>query len=125
MKIEFLLLPEDGEQSERKNEQIPCSPSQASRCWPSGHAAGGETAIARRLHGIFFLFSNPPGVYKLPAVPSGAAQGAHYPAGRYSCCHFRVRPGPGPQGRAQDWVGGPAPLWCGQNCLIAHHGMVG
>ena len=46
MKIEFLLLPEDGEQSERKNEQIPCSPSQASRCWPSGHAAGGETAIA-------------------------------------------------------------------------------
>ena len=27
------------------------------------------------------LISNTPGVYKPPAVPSGAAQGAHYPAG--------------------------------------------
>ena len=53
----------------------PCS----SRCWPSGLAAGKRPL----LHGIFFfsLFSNPPGVYKPPAVPSGAAQGAHYPAG--------------------------------------------
>ena len=31
-------------------------------------------------HWIFFsVFSNPPGVYNPPAVPSGAAQGAHHP----------------------------------------------
>ena len=49
----------------------PCS----SRCWPSGHAAGKRPLQ----HGIFFsVFSNPQGVYKQPAVPSGAA---HYPAG--------------------------------------------
>ena len=27
------------------------------------------------------VFSNPPGVYNPPAVPSDVAQGAHYPAG--------------------------------------------
>ena len=59
--------------SEKMNNS-PCS----SRCWPSGHAAGKRPL----LHGIFFLlFSNPPGLYKPPAVPSGAAPGAHYPAG--------------------------------------------
>ena len=60
-----------------------------SRCWPSDHAAGKRPL----LHGIFFLFfSNLPGVYKPPAVPLGAAQGAHYQAGTagglYSSCHW-------------------------------------
>ena len=58
----------------KKMNKSPCS----SRCWPSGHVAGKRPL----LHGIFFpVFSNPPGVYNPPAVPSGAAQGAHYPAG--------------------------------------------
>ena len=44
----------------------------------SGHAlaAGKRPGI---VHGIFLLEHT--GVYKPPAVPSGAAQGAHYPAG--------------------------------------------
>ena len=52
MKIVFLLLPEDGEQSKRKNEQIPLF----FRCWPScpGHAAGKRPL----LHGIFSSFSS-------------------------------------------------------------------
>ena len=61
----------------RASEKMNNSPC-PSRCWSSGHAAGKRPL----LHGIYFLlvFSNPPGVYKPPAVPSGAAQGAHYPA---------------------------------------------
>ena len=39
-----------------------------------------ETVTAIATWNLLFLISNPPGVYKPPAVPSGAAQGAHYPA---------------------------------------------
>ena len=62
----------------RASEKMNISPCpSSSRCWPSSHAAGKRPL----LHGIFFLlFSNPPGVCKPPAVPSGASQGAHYPA---------------------------------------------
>ena len=41
MKIEFLLLPEYGEQSEQKNEHIPVF----FPLWPTGHAAGNRTGI--------------------------------------------------------------------------------
>ena len=58
----------------KKMNKSPCY----SRCWPSCHPAGKRPL----LHWIFFsLSSNPPGVYNQPVVPSGAAQGAHYPAG--------------------------------------------
>ena len=43
-----------------------------SRCWPSGHAAANATL------NLLFCILNPPGLYN-PAVPSGVAQGAHYP----------------------------------------------
>ena len=57
----------------RASKKMNKSP-RSSRCWPSGHAAGKRPL----LHGIF---SKPPGMYKPPALPSGAAQDAHYPAG--------------------------------------------
>ena len=66
MKIEFLLLPEYGQQSKRKMNKSPCS----SRCWPSGQQADDAAGKLPLLHGIFFsVFSNPPGVYNPPAVP--------------------------------------------------------
>ena len=78
-----LLYPKIGEirsvchaAMDQSSEESPCSSS----CCPSCHAAGKLPLPV--LHGIFFpFFSNPPGVYKPPAVPSGAAQAAHYPAG--------------------------------------------
>ena len=45
--------------------------------WQRGNGHSSQVATWNLLS----LFSNTPGVYKLPAVPSGAAQGAHYPAG--------------------------------------------
>ena len=59
---------------EKKNKS-PCS-----RCWPSGHTAGKLPL----LRGIFFFCILKPagGIYYPPAVPSGAAQGVHYPAQR-------------------------------------------
>ena len=57
-----------------KNEQIPLF---FLLLLPSGDAAGKRPL----LHRIFFsVFSNPQCVNN-PPVPSGAAQGAHYPAG--------------------------------------------
>ena len=71
------LVPVNGPGVSEKMNISPCS----TRCCPSGYYAAGKQPLAL-LHGIFFLiFSKTPGVYKPPAVPSGSAQGAHYPAG--------------------------------------------
>ena len=70
-------MPVNGPGVSEKMNISPCS----TRCCPSGYYAAGKQPLAL-LHGIFFLiFSKTPGVYKPPAVPSGSAQGAHYPAG--------------------------------------------
>ena len=73
------------------SEAAASSPAAASGLAPAaGH--GGHAVQPTQWHcrvlgprtRIFFsVFSNPParGVYNPPAVPSGAAQGAHYPAG--------------------------------------------
>ena len=74
MKIEFLLLPEDGEQSEKKLNESLCS----TRCCMAALHRG----ICHRSHGegIVDSFSNARD-YIPAAVPSGAAQEARCPAG--------------------------------------------
>ena len=75
MKIEFLLLPEYGAQSEREKEQIllflplPLVPL----------ACSGDIAIAY-IEGIV-IYSSAARDYKPAAVPLDAAQEARYPAG--------------------------------------------
>ena len=76
MKIEFLLLPEDGEQSEKKLNESLCSTLRL-----CGMAAL-QRGFCHRSHGegIVDSFWNAQD-YIPAAVPSGAAQEARCPAG--------------------------------------------
>ena len=101
MKIEFLLLPEYDEQSERKNEQISLC------CWPSGHAEGKRPL----LHWILFaVFSNPQG-YLSCFHALGCCPGAHYPAGTREPCAAQGAHYPaGTRGNIQAACGRRSPL---------------
>ena len=81
MKIEFLLVPEYGEQSERKNEQSPFS----SRCCLAAVQRDSNiiyTGSSLLYSGIRLVIS--------PAVMPSVAAGGTLPSGhtgRYSSCH--------------------------------------
>ena len=90
MKFEFLLLPEYGEQSERKNEQIPLffqavpAAGLAAMQRGNGHCYESSFFPSRTCRG--YINSKP-----YPRVlPRGTLRQPSGHAGRYSSCHFMI-----------------------------------